>query len=515
MWRPAEERLPRARERAWWPRRLRVIHAVCALCAACVVLAGCALGAHERERHSDTPATSWHYTLTLDEALTRLDARVCFHGVVPRELRAGKDEAAAHLSYARWLGPGAVRRLKVVRGRIQLLEDTRDGCVAYGVDLRETGSLDAAVRRIGRDVLASPNVWLWRPELRSKDAHATIALELPAKLGALLPWPTRNGLTVLDAEAFRFDSYAAFGRFERIVGSEGGVAIEAVVVSGKLKVDRAAILRWLRASVRVASLSDGRFPRERLTAIVVPTPASTEPVLFGMVARGGGASVLLLVNDKASERELLADWVLPHELAHLLLPFVDRGQAWLSEGFATYYQEVLLARAGTISERVAMSRIARSLRGASVEDPGGSVITLQPQTQATYDFRKIYWGGAAYWLRVDVELRRRTSGHVTVDSVLAKLRDEDRERGVWSMLGLIERLDALAGTPVFSSVLHEAQRQEFPAFEDLLLDLGVRGQGDAIELDDAAGSADIRRAIFAGPSTADHLPLTRDGSQAP
>lgn len=505
MWRRGAERLVEGRswwstwQRAWWPQSTRLVHAVAALCAAGVVLTGCALGTHERERHPAAPATSWHYELQLDAALTRIDARVCFHGVVPRELRAGKDEAAAHLLYARWLGPGAVRRLKVVRGRIQLLEDTRDGCVAYGVDLRETGSLDAAVRRVGRDVLASPNVWLWRPELRSKDAHATIALALPPKLSALLPWPTRDGLAVLDAEAFRFDSYAAFGRFERIVGREGGVEIEAVVVSGKLKLDHDAILRWLRTSVRVASRSDGHFPRERLTAIVVPTPASAEPVLFGMVARGGGASVLLLVNDQATEAALLADWVLPHELAHLLLPFVDRGQAWLSEGFATYYQEVLLARAGTISERVAVSRIARSLRGAAGQDPGGSVIALQPETQATYDFRKIYWGGASYWLRVDVELRRRTSGHVTVDSVLAKLRDEDRERGVWTMSGLIERLDTLAGTPVFSSVLHEAQRQEFPAFEDVLSELGVRGDGERIELDDAAALADIRRAIFAGP----------------
>jgi hypothetical protein len=469
------------------------------LCAGLLLLTGCALGAHERERHADAPATSWHYEITLDEALTRVDARVCFHGVVPRELRAGKDEAAAHLSYARWLGPGAVRRLKVQRGRIQLLEDTRDGCVAYGVDLRETGSLDAAVRRIGRDVLASPNVWLWRPERRATEAVATIALKLPPKHSALLPWPERDGLRVLDAEAFRFDSYAAFGRFERILGREGNVDIEAAVVAGKLAVDRDAVLRWLRASVRVAALSDGQFPRERLTAIVVPTPANADPVLFGMVARGGGASVLLLVNDHSPEAALRSDWVLPHELSHLLLPFVDRGQAWLSEGLATYYQEVLLARAGTISERVALSRIARSLRSAAAEDPGGSVIALQPATQATYDFRKIYWGGASYWLNVDVELRRRSSGHVTVDSVLTKLRERDRQRGVWTMRAMIDALDALAGTPVFSFVLEKAQHEEFPAFEQVLSDLGVRGQGESIELDDAAALAGIRRAIFTPP----------------
>jgi len=458
---------------------------------------GCAFGAHETERNRDAPATSWHYDIELDEALTRVDARVCFRGVVPSELRAGKDEAAAHLSYARWLGPGAVRRLAVLRGRIQLPEGSRDGCLAYGVDLRETGSLDAAVRRVGRDVIASPNVWLWRPERRAKEAEATLAVKLPPKHSALLPWPERDGLRVLDAEAFRFDSYAAFGRFERLIARAGEVELEAAVVSGKLAVDRAALLRWLSSSVRVASLSDGRFPRRRLTAIVVPTENGVDPVLFGMVARGGGASVLLLVNDHASEAALQSDWVLPHELAHLLLPFVDREQVWLSEGFATYYQEVLLARAGLLSERVALARIARSLRSAASEDPGGRVIVPTPGAQATHDFRKLYWGGAAYWLSVDVELRKRSSGHVTVDTVLARLRDEDRERGVWTLPGLLARLDALAGTPAFSEALANAEKEEFPAFEAVLLQLGVRGEGAQIELDDAAGLADVRKAIFA------------------
>jgi predicted metalloprotease with PDZ domain len=130
------------------------------------------------------------------------------------------------------------------------------------------------------------------------------------------------------------------------------------------------------------------------------------------------------------------------------------------------------------------------------------VIALRPESQATYDFRKIYWGGASYWLNVDVELRKRSAGHVTVDSVLARLRDEDRERGVWTMRSVIERLDAIAGTSAFSDVLEEAKEEDFPPFESLLLKLGVRGAAAQIELDDAAELAEVRRAIFAAPRAA-------------
>lgn len=460
------------------------------------LLPGCGNREHGRYRNADTPATAWHYRVHLDPALTRVDAEVCFEGPVPAELRAGKDEAAVRLLYARWQSPGAVRRLPVRDGRIQLDQSARDGCISYGVSLAENASFEAAVRRVGRDLVASPNAWLWRPERRAADVRATLALSLPSEVRALLPWPRAAGRYTLDAEAFRFDSYAAFGRFTPLESTEQGVAIEAAVLDGELAVDGAAVLRWLRASVQLAALSDGRFPRERLSALIVPSAAQHEPVAFGMIARGGAASVLLLVSKNASEPSLRADWVLPHELSHLLLPFVDREHAWLSEGFATYYQEVLRARAGTCSELAALQQLADSFRDASRQDPTASVIDESAHMQRTRNYRKVYWGGAAYWLNVDVALRRASQGHVSVDSVLAQLRQGELRPQVWTGQALIERLDALAPAPVFSQALSALRVQPFPAFEPTLLELGVRGEGASLRLDDAAPLAELRHQLF-------------------
>ena len=449
-----------------------------------------------RYRNTDAPADAWHYRVSIDAALTRVDAEVCFEGTVPGELRAGKDEAASRLLYARWQRPGAVRRLPVREGRIQLDSSARDGCVAYGVSLAENASFEAAVRRVGRDLLASPNVWLWRPERRAPDVRATLDLSLPPNVRALLPWPRVGSHYALDAQAFRFDSYAAFGRFTPFESTAHGVAIEAAILDGQLSVDRAAVQRWLRASVHLAALSDGRFPRERLSALIVPSSAQPDPVAFGTIARGGAASVLLLVSANASEPALLADWVLPHELSHLLLPFVDRENAWLSEGFATYYQEVLRARAGTCTELAALQQMATSFRDAAQDEATASLMDESARMQRTHNYRRVYWGGAAYWLKVDVELRRASQGHVTVDSVLSQLRRDELRPQVWTGRALIERLDALAQLPVFSQALAAAAALPFPPFEPTLAELGVRGEGASLRLDDAAPLAELRHQLF-------------------
>ncbi len=458
--------------------------------------AGCALIARRTQRSRDTAASSWHYVIALDASLAQLDARVCFDGAVPSELRAGKDEAAGRLRYARWLGPGPVRRLPVAHGRIQLPPGERGGCISYGVSLGENGSFEAAVRRVGQDLLASPNVWLWRPERRTRASQATLALALPPGMTALLPWPAHDGRRLLDADAFRFDSYAAFGRFRRITGRAHGVELEAARLEGALALDDGALLRWLARGVKTVTESEGRFPADRLSALIVPVGAGAEPVPFGMVARGGGASLLLLVSADADEQALGRDWVLPHELSHLLLPFIEREAAWLSEGFATYYQELLRARAGIISEREALLHITEALRDAAREG-GASLLEESARMHLTQRYRKVYWGGAAYWLNVDVALRQRSRGQATLDGVLSRLRAQGSMEEPWRAPALIARLDALAGAPVFSQELRALSARPFPPFEATLDALGVRGSGRTFTLDDAAPLAALRHTLFA------------------
>jgi hypothetical protein len=468
------------------------------LACLCCLLSACVGGAMREHLKGDaqTLPERWHYQISIDPELTQIDARVCFEGVVPDQLRAGRDAAAVHLRYARWLWPGAVRKLDVVDGRIVLPSGEHTGCVAYGVALEDTPGMEVVMRREGRDLIASPNVWLWRPQRRAQNASASLRLMLPRGVQALLPWPERDHVYHLNARAFRFDSYAAFGPLRIVRTSQRGVPIEAALLDGPLSIDEHSTDSWLQGAVDSVSIR-GHFPAARLQVLVVPAGESDEPSPFGMVSRGGSGSVLLFVAKNAGQAALRKDWVLPHELSHLWFPFVDREYAWLSEGLATYLQELLRARAGIISEQEALSELAQGMRSARHEGTGRNMADESRAMHHTYAFRSVYWSGAAFFLQADVALQQRSNGQRSLEDVLLTLQSASDYDRTWQPDELLARLDELAGSPVFTTLARSCLAQPFPDIEPTFAALGVRQVAGRTALDDGAPLAGLRRAMFA------------------
>ena len=164
--------------------------------------------------------------------------------------------------------------------------------------------------------------------------------------------------------------------------------------------------------------------------------------------------MLLLVNENADPQALAHDWTAIHEFSHLLLPFISRPDAWLSEGMATYYQEVLRARAGLMTEADALERLARG--AARLQQCTLSLQTKSQQMATTHDYPVVYWGGATYALLADVELRRRSRGRVTLDAVLRKLHTKHGFQAPQiSAKELLKIMDDLAGMEVFSKLADE------------------------------------------------------------
>jgi len=466
-----------------------------ALVVVALLFAGCAARSRDARSASESLPRRWHYALSVDAELSKVDATICFDGPSARELRAGKDEAATQLVQARWLSPGSVHRLPVVDGKIQLDPDVDNACVAYSVALTENGNMDASVRRVGRDVLASPNAWLWRPQRRAADSEATLRMALPAGVRASVPWPQKGGDYVLSSDAFGFDSYAAFGRFQPFAVSHGGATLNVAVLDGALAIDPAGISRWLARTVDIVSGANGVFPIARGQILIVPASASSDPIHFGTVARGGAGSVILFMSANADEASLMRDWVLPHELSHLFLPFVSREQAWFPEGLATYYQEVLLARAGAFSEQATLRNLWQALASAREEGTGRTLGDESTAMYDTYAFRAVYWGGAAYFLLADVALRQKSQGKQSLDTVVSELRKRpDHNSKTWTADELTAELDRLAGMSLFVPLAEESLRRPFPDYEPTLEAMGVRDGGK--RLDDGAPLAGIRRAIF-------------------
>jgi hypothetical protein len=433
------------------------------------------------------PTAALHYRARLAPALDRLDVEVCTGAPEALELRPGRDEAAYRLRHARSVQPRPARRVYPDgHGMLTIGPGPGLRCLVYAVSLSDGGELSAFVRHRGEALVSNVNAWLYRPEKRTSDVEARLALELPEGMAAALPYPRdARGEYVLDAAAFRFDAYAVFGRFARgrVVHARG--ALDVVALDGAP--EPATLAAWAEhhlASLEPLSLERGALPN---TLIVLDAPRGLEP--FGSVARGGTGSVLALVPANMGPAELSEHWMLVHELSHFALPFVRREDAWLSEGFATYLQEVLPSRAGKRPQRTTLGLLAGALARVETESEGLKLADESPELSRRGHYRTVYWGGAALCLVLDVALLTRSHGRVGLVELAARLRAADGARGLWSADALVAALDAELGEPVVGPLVARELARPFPDFRAALYALGVREDAVQPDLDDAATRA--------------------------
>jgi hypothetical protein len=235
-----------------------------------------------------------------------------------------------------------------------------------------------------------------------------------------------------------------------------------------------------------------------LQVLLVPT-RSGDDVGFGMAMRGGGPTVVLLVGSDATDEHLLGEWVLTHELSHLLLPQVRREDAWLSEGMASYYQNVLRARAGTLTDEEAWGSLVDGF------DRGRAAASSLPLGEASarmgrdFAFLHVYWGGAAVLLQLDVALRQRGS---SLDAVLAAARARyPHDRGTLDARLLVRAMAEVAPAGVdVAALVDTGLARPFLDVDPLLSSLGVRrGAPWPARLEQAALSS-VRAEITTAPS---------------
>jgi len=196
------------------------------------------------------------------------------------------------------------------------------------------------------------------------------------------------------------------------------------------------------------------------------------------------------------------DWVAVHELSHLFHPYLDDEGSWLAEGLATYYQNVLRARAGLLTPAEAWEQIDYGFaRGRGAMRAGDVPLGASGERP---NFMRVYWSGTAYWLEVDTELRRASGNRLDIDEALRRFDDCCLPSyRAWQPAEFVAKLDALAGTDVFRKHFDAyAKRRDFPDLKPLYARLGlVRTAGDTLAFDDAAPEANVRRAIMAPRST--------------
>lgn len=268
--------------------------------------------------------------------------------------------------------------------------------------------------------------------------------------------------------------------------------------------DKAAeIVEWLRSTSGSISLVYGRFPNPSPRVVVIPAKSTRwggdSAVTFGRVTRDAEERIEFYINPDRPIEEFYDDWTATHEFSHLMLPLVSQRHKWISEGFASYYQNVLMSRAGRYTPLQAWEKLHAGFERGRASRP-----ELSPNEAARSGVRrarmKIYWSGAAIALLADTTLRERSGGQESLDVALDRLqRCCLPSRRTWSGPELFSKLDSLITEPVFMPLYKRyANRAGFPDVGPVLRRLGVDIHGDTARLSDAAELVIIRTAISGG-----------------
>ena len=452
-------------------------------------------------------AATHEYTVRVDAAMRTLAVEARFAGPVD-EVRADSEYARQFLDRA--TDCASDERLRA-RGR--QLRLPRDGvrCLNYLVDL-EAAARVSRMRTLldPANIVASPTLWLWRPPLYGDD-EVRVQFELPDGIDVSVPWQPLDDVE----HGFTFgpsprsgDATAIFGDFVSATEHVAGVDLRIALLRSGNDIDVPALIAWVRATAENIALAYGRFPNPDARVVLIPVGSNPwggdSAIPFGRVVRDGGETIEILINERRPISEYYEEWTPTHEFSHLMLPYLRREQRWVSEGFATYYQNLLLARAGQYTEEEAWRKLV-----AGLERGRDSVPELSPNAAAVDGIRnarmKIYWSGVSLALMADVELRQRSGGTESLDTVLSRLADcclpsDDR----WTGPELFRKLDTLVDKPLFMELYRRyADTPGFPDARPLLRELGVTDGRDRVRLSETAELAAVRRALTRLPADRD------------
>ena len=396
-------------------------------------------------------------------------------------------------------------RIRTRGGRMQL-PASGVVCIRYDVDLEKAARSERRNQVLAEsNIVVSPTDWFWRPTLRG-DNDIAVHFDVDDSMSVSVPWqvmPGEENAYMLGDSPESSAAPAVFGKFQYAEREIPGATLRITLLQPEGDIDTDNLIDWVASAASNVNLAYGRFPNPSPSILVLPVGDGWDPeasVHFGRVIRDGGETIELMINENRPISEYYDNWTATHEFSHLMLPYIRRPHRWVSEGFASYYQNMLLARAGHYSEQRAWQKLWEGFERGRQSRPD-----LSPNDAGRSGIRtalmKVYWSGASIALMADVELRERSGGKESLDTVLEQLQacclPADRK---WSGTELFEKLDTFVDEPVFMPLYERyANTDGFPDARLLLQRLGVDTSSRRVRFDDDAELAGIRQALTAAP----------------
>ena len=245
---------------------------------------------------------------------------------------------------------------------------------------------------------------------------------------------------------------------------------------------------WVKGAVDGIAAYLGRgFPSPRTLVVV---ERGTGGPTRGETLGEGGPAVLVRAGDGVTAATTRDDWIMTHELMHVVMPSLTHQHVWLSEGVPSYVEPIVRVRAGALMPEKMWRDLMEGM-------PQGLPEAGDEGLEKTHTWGRTYWGGALYCLMVDVRVRDETRNARSLDDVLRAVAASGANvEAHWDVEHLLDVGDAATGT----RALHEMYRDlalapgtvDLPA---LWRRLGVKVDGGRVTFDETAPLAAVRRGI--------------------
>ncbi len=272
---------------------------------------------------------------------------------------------------------------------------------------------------------------------------------------------------------------------------EGKSAIAVKFEGEKFDLPQAELLTWLQHGARAVHCYYRRFPVSKLFIRVSIVPG--DDVGFSTADDDDGQAVIhYRVGQHIKKKDLDEDWVATHEMVHLAFPLVG-DLRWVAEGMSTYVEPIARVQAANLTAKELWTQFVESMpRGLPEKEDRG--------LNSSRSIRRIYWGGALFYLLADIQIRKQTGNRKGLQDALVAIAaaggniDSD-----WEVERAFKCGDKAVGAPVLEKMYKVWQGA--PVKVDLVAiwaDLGVLSDGKTVRFNEAAPAASVRHAIETG-----------------
>ncbi len=261
-----------------------------------------------------------------------------------------------------------------------------------------------------------------------------------------------------------------------------------VRTEGTLPVSTEVLKKYVNDAVAAVLKYYGQFPL-RETVITVRTKE------HGGIGYGhtnyddeNNCGVIYLgLGPETTEAKLDKSWMLTHEMMHLAFP--NSSQDWLAEGIATYIEPIGRLRIGKLTQE-------EFWRDMVDNCPKGQEGVHKGLNEAD-SIHRIYWGGAIYCLKADIDIRQQTKNRYGLEDALRAVANQGGNIGSdWTGDQALSIGDKALKIHVLENLYDRlAVKDETVDLKAIWQDLGVKEDGSTITFDDTAPLAAVRKAI--------------------